>query len=79
MEVIAMPDYIIREGDKQRAIERWENEGGRSIYADFIRACERERNDARPSDRDTAVGARHVTGKRLTTLRPHSRIFRRPG
>ena len=65
MEVIAVPDYITGERDRQRAIERWENEGGRSIYADFMRAREREHNDARPSDGDTAVGDRYVTGQRL--------------
>jgi hypothetical protein len=65
MEVTAVPDYITVERDKQRAIERWENEGGRSIYAGLMRARERERNDARPSDGVTAVGSRHVTGQRL--------------
>jgi hypothetical protein len=65
MEVIAMPEHSTRERDKQRAIERWENEGGRSIYADFMRAHERERNDARPSGGVTTVGSRSVTGRRL--------------
>jgi hypothetical protein len=65
MEVIAMPDHITGERDKRMAIERWENEGGRSIYADFTIARERERNDARPSDGDMAVVSRSVTGQRL--------------
>jgi hypothetical protein len=65
MEVLAVPEHITRERDKQRAIERWENEGGRSIYADFMRARERERNNARPSDGVMAVSSRHVTGERL--------------
>ncbi len=56
--MIALPDYINIEHDIQRAIERWENEGGWSIYADFMKAREREKNDARPPGEGAAVGAR---------------------
>lgn len=54
--MIALPDYINIEHDVQRAIERWENEGGWSIYADFTKARERETNDARPSGEVITVG-----------------------
>lgn len=53
-----MPDYINIEHDIQRAVERWENEGGWSIYADPMKARGREENDARPSGDGAAVGAR---------------------
>ena len=48
-----MPDYIIRKREKQRAIERWENEGGRCARADSVRAHERERHDHRASHEGT--------------------------
>ncbi len=56
--VITLPDYITGLRDKQRAIERWENEGGRSIYTDFMEAQGRERNDARAPDEGATVGVR---------------------
>ena len=46
---MAVPDDIIRKREKQRAIEKWENEGGRCVHADFIEAHKRERNDQRDS------------------------------
>jgi hypothetical protein len=56
--VIALPDCINIELDVQRAIERWENEGGRSIYAYFTNALECETDHARSSgEATTAVPA----------------------
>lgn len=52
--MLTMLDYITREREKQRAIERWENEGGRSAHADFRpEAHEQERCEVRPAHTDT--------------------------
>ena len=59
--MIALPDYSSIEHDIQRAVERWENEGGWSIYADFTKARERENNGAPPSGEGAAETRAHRT------------------
>ena len=56
--MIALPDYTNTEHDIRRAIERWENEGGWSSYAGFMKARERENNGARQPGEAAAVAAR---------------------
>lgn len=58
--MLIMLDYI-KEREKQRAIERWENEGGRSARADFRpEAYEQERRDVRPLREDTSERAGEI-------------------
>lgn len=63
--MIALPDYVSIERDIQRAIERWEDEGGWSIYADFMTVRERESDGARPS----GEGAADTRAQRTTVTR----------
>ena len=63
----AAPDSIIRKREKQRAIERWENEGGNFIHADFGGAHPRGRNDRRASPDGAAEGRHGIEARPFAT------------
>jgi hypothetical protein len=74
-EIIVVPNFIARERERQRAIERWENEGGRFVDIDLKGAREQKRDAPTRSPDRGAKRLRKTVAKPFTN--PISYFIRR--